>query len=295
MHIQKLILTNMYSNIEMETNIISLSTTMTNAPSSKKKKAMSSEKASKVKKEGHSNETDFSLMIPGSEVLEGTGKVDVQYKNYSFSLKKECKRIQMALYSLESKNWLETSPSAMLCKDCLTIYPKNFEEYVNEKQHYKELLREKMVNLKNHLCLKENLREYLNLIIFKNGEVHFLVMKDKGLQYIYESSEVLDVLLNNVEVFNSSALKKGDIPEQKVVIKSKQTNTSGGIKWVNLIEIEVRNSSKGHYAQMLCVCNRDILFSLLNKNIEKTNQYEKIVLFGKSNILYEEIQNANIV
>jgi hypothetical protein len=63
-----------------------------------------------------------------------------------------------------------------------------------------------------------------------------------------------------VEVFNSQAIKKGDYPEQKVIIKSR--NTKG--KLANLIEIEIRNSSDNHYAQMLCVCNRDNLYNLLN-------------------------------
>lgn len=256
-----------------------------------KKKAMSSEKASKVKKDGHSNEDEFALLLPGSFVVSGTGKTDVQYKEFSFSLKKICKRIQLALYSIKSKNWLESSPSAMLCKDCLTIYPKTFEEYTNNKNMYKELLREKMVNLKNHLSIRENLSEYLNLIIFKNGEVDFLVMKDKDSQYIYYSTEVLNVLLDNIEIFNSVAMKKGDFPEQKVIIKSKNNNN----KLANLIEIEIRNSSEGHYAQMLCVCNRDNLFNLLNNNIEKTKMTNNttsetnIVLKGESINLLSEI------
>lgn len=256
----------------------------------RKRKAMSSDKASKVKKDGHTNEYDFTQLLSGSVVKTGTGKTDVQYKGWGFSLKKECKRIQFALYSKNSKNWLETSPSAMLCKDCLTIYPEDFDTYNSNKNHYKELLREKMITLKNHLSIKENLHEYLNLIIFKNGEVDFLVMKDTDVQYIYYASEVLDVLLNNVIVLNSGAIKEGDVAEQKVIIKCENEKK----KLNNLIEIEVRNSGGSHYAEMLCVCNRDNLFGLLNRVIEQTNAINaNVILKGNANILLEQEFTAN--
>lgn len=257
---------------------------------SRKRKAMSSAKASKVKKDGHTNEDDFTQLLSGSVVKSGTGKTDVQYKEWGFSLKKECKRIQFALYSKNSKNWIETSPSAMLCKDCLTIYPSDFDTYNSNKNHYKELLREKMIALKNHLSVKENLHEYLNLIMFKNGEVDFLVMKDASVQYIYYAPEVLETLLNNVVVLNSGAIKVGDIAEQKVIIKCENEKK----KLHNLLEIEVRNSGGSHYAEMLCVCNRDILFGLLNRMIEQTNAVNtNVVLKGNANVLLEQEFTAN--
>jgi hypothetical protein len=252
---------------------------------SRKRKAMSSAKASKVKKDDHSNEDDFTQLLSGSVVKAGTGKTDVQYKDWGFSLKKECKRIQFALYSKNSKNWIETSPSAMLCKDCLTIYPEDYETYNTNKSHYKEMLREKMINLKNHLSIRENLREYLNLIMFKSGEVDFLVMKDWDTQHIYHANDVLNTLLDNVIVDNSRAIKIGDVAEQKVIIKCKNEKNN----WTNLIEIEVRNSGSNHYAEMLCVCNRDNLFRLLETRIGETNQITpNVVLKGTASLLLEQ-------
>jgi hypothetical protein len=249
----------------------------------RKKKAMSSDKASKVKKDGHTNEDDFTQLLSGSVVKAGTGKTDVEYKGWSFSLKKECKRIQFALYSKNSKNWVASSPSATLCRDCLLIYPEDYTTYNANKNEYKELLREKMVNLKNHLSIKENLHEYLNLIMFKSGEVDFLVMKDFDSQYIYHASDVLETLLNNVVVENSRAIKIGDVAEQKVVIKCKNVKNN----WTNLIEIEVRNSGSNHYAEMLCVCNRDNLFRLLECHIYETCFIGKVYLRGSAIALLE--------
>lgn len=249
----------------------------------RKKKAMSSDKASKVKKDGHNNEDDFTQLLSGSVVKAGTGKTDVEYKGWSFSLKKECKRIQFALYSKNSKNWVVSSPSAMLCRECLLIYPQDYDTYNTNKGQYKELLREKMVSLKNHLSVRDNLHEYLNLIMFKSGEVDFLVMKDWNIQYIYHASDVLETLLNNVIVENSRAIKIGDVAEQKVVIKCKNEKNN----WTNLIEIEVRNSGSNHYAEMLCVCNRDNLFRLLETHIAETCFIGKVYLRGSTIALLE--------
>jgi hypothetical protein len=259
-------------------------TAQTNEPKKMpKKKSMSSEKASKVKKDGHSNEDDFTELLVGSLVKKGTGKADVVYKDWSFSLKKICKRIQFALYSKNSTNWLQTSPSSVLCKSCLDIYPKEYTEYNTNKPVYKEQLRSKMVLLKEHLSLSENLHEYLNLIIFKCGQVDFLVMKDVSGQYIYYNRDVLAAILENVEVTNSQVRKEGDYPEQKVIIKCKNNKD----KNTNLIEIEIRNSGENHYAEMLCVCNRDTLFSLLNRVISETSTKNNVVLKGKAVELLE--------
>lgn len=52
-----------------------------------KKKAMTSEKASIVKKAGHSNESEFADLI-GGQVIPGQGKADVVKNGANFSLKK---------------------------------------------------------------------------------------------------------------------------------------------------------------------------------------------------------------
>jgi len=237
-----------------------------------KKKAMSSEKASFVKKEGHFNEDDFAALI-GGEKIKGTQKGDILKNGHKLSLKKICKRIQFALYGIDSENWVESSPSAVKCKNILSIYPESFAEYQGNKTHYKSLLREKMVDFKDHLSIKDNLKEYLSLVITKSGDVDYIVMKDKTNQFIFDASEVIYTIVTNSVVVNSKAIKGGDTPEQKVLI----TIPKGKI-FVNLLELEIRNSSEGHYAKFLCVCFRDRLFELL-----------------KSCITEEKIFNDNLV
>jgi len=248
-----------------------------------KKKAMSSEKASFVKKEGHSNEDDFAPLI-GGEKIKGTGKADVQKNGYKFSLKKICSRIQFALYGKDSKNWIKTSPSAVKCKTILSIYPDSFAEYQENKTHYKSLLREKMIDLKDHLSVKANLREYLSLVITKSGDIDYIVMKDETRHFIFDASETIDAVVSKAVVVNSKARKAGDTPEQKVLITIPK-----GKGFANLIELETRNSSEGHYAEFLCVCNRDRLFELLTKSITDEQIFnENLVVRGKAIKEFEE-------
>jgi hypothetical protein len=242
-----------------------------------KKKAMSSEKASVVKKAGHTNETEFASLI-GGQVIPGQGKADVVKNGINFSLKKICKRIQVALYSRNSKHWAESSPSAMMCKDILGIYPASFDDYKSNKDHFKSILREKMVAFKDHLSDPANLKEYLGLVFTNSGEVQNIVMKDGTSQYIFDAEEAIDTIVKTAQVVNSKARKAGDTPEQKALITIPK-----GKGYRNLLELEIRNSSNGHYAEFLCVCNRDQLFELLKTSIvEETIFKDNLVVRGKA-------------
>lgn len=237
-----------------------------------KKKAMSSEKASIVKKAGHTNETEFAALI-GGWVIPGRGKVDVVKNDINFSLKKVCKRIQVALYSRNSKYWAESSPSAMMCKDILTIYPTSFDDYKANKPHFKSLLREKMIAFKDHLADPANLKEYLTLVFTNSGEVHFIVMKDGINQYVFDANEAIDAIVSVAQVVNSKARKPGDTPEQKALVTIPK-----GKGYINLLELEIRNSSSGHYAEFLCVCNRDALFDLLKTTIANVSVFSDVIV-----------------
>jgi hypothetical protein len=128
------------------------------------------------------------------------------------------------------------------------------------------------------------------------GDNDFSEQGEGGATYAHRqmmSPKSVPALLNETEGQVSQYFHgkgKGDFPEQKVIIKSKNNNN----KLANLIEIEIRNSSEGHYAQMLCVCNRDNLFNLLNNNIEKTKiTNNNLVLKGESITILDEIINNN--
>jgi len=259
-----------------------------NAP---KKKAMSKEKASFVKKEGHTNEDDFAALVGGVKV-EGTGKTDVRmpmedgviWKNCS--LKKICKRIQFALYSAKSKHWSSSEITA-LCKACFAVYPPTFAEYQANKTEVKARLRGPMVALKEFLNADPaHVATFLRQFITNGDEIDLLVMKDEGydvkaegekadegaektpIHYIFDAKEVIQILVSNTQVSNSTGFKAGETPEQKVIFKyEKKPGT-----WKNIIEVEMRNSSEQHYAELLCVCNRDDLLGLLLRSTQGTSE-----------------------
>jgi hypothetical protein len=229
-----------------------------------KKKSMSSEQASFIKKDGHQNEKDFGELLSGSIVKIGREKADIEYNGYTFSLKKMCKRIQFALYSRKSSNWLTNIESFKLCKDCLDVYPETYDLYKKNKKLYKENLREKIISLKNYLSTDtRHLHEFLIWIMFKNS-VDFLVLKDQTQHYIYHAKQVVNTLIDCVQIATSQVVKRNDYPDQKVLLKCENKNK----KIVNLIEIEIRNSTPQHFARLLCVCNRDVLFHLLQEKIK---------------------------
>lgn len=244
-----------------------------------KKKAMSSEKASFVKKAGHINETEFALII-GGQVISGQGKPDVVKNDFYFSLKKVCKRIQVANYCRTSKSWVESSPSAMICKDILTIYPESFDDYKVNKHQIKTMLRPKMIAFKEHLSEPANLAEYLSLVFTKSGKVQFIVMKEGTKHYIFDSAEAIDIIVESAIIINSRARKAGDTHEQKVLITIPNGKGKG---YQNLLELEIRNSSKGHYASFQCGCNRDPLLRLLKSSIvEEAIFKDNLVVRGKA-------------
>ena len=248
-----------------------------------KKKSMTKEKASFVKKAGHYNEDEFALLIQG-ETIGNTGKTDVKKGLWNFSLKKECKRIQFALYSANSKHWKQDSEISNLCKACIDIYPPTFAEYADNKPLFKALLREKMIVLKDWLQNNDNVCTFFHQFITNNGEIHFVVMKDGDHQHIFDAQEVVQTLSKETMICNSQATKTGETSEQKVIVKYKNDKD----KWKNLVEIEMRNSSPNHFAQFLCVCNRDDLFCLLKRCISHTtNIGDNIVAYGSraSNVM----------
>jgi hypothetical protein len=223
-----------------------------------RKKAMSSEKASQVKKDGHKNEDDFSLLVGGKKIT-GTGKKDCLLNDKQYSLKKICKRIQFSLYTKDSNYWEKTDKIHKACLECLNIYPSSFEEYTADKHNIKLKLAECMLNLKTLLKNNENLKHLLNFFI-RNYTIDYIGFEFTTHHKIYDAIALIDYLSENLIVENSKKRKNGEYDNQKVILKA----SFNGKKPVNIIELEIRNSSATHYCEFLCVCNRDKLVELIS-------------------------------
>lgn len=255
-------------------------------PVGNKKKAMSSEKASKVKNEGHSNEDCFIKQVGGSKI-KGTGKTDVKLSNQNLSLKKVCSRIQFSLYGINSKYWGSTNYEIKeifdKVIDCLKVFPENFDTYIADKLKYKNLLADKINILHNFLDNEYKKKLFLKKFITNDDEIDYLVFQDNDKWSVFDANDVVNTIVKHSQFETSKSIKPGDFAGLKVLIKCK--NNKGRI--VNLIENEIRNSGENHYREFLCVCNRDILLNLLKKhiNIVCSKKHTHLKLYGSKTIL----------
>lgn len=222
-----------------------------------KKKAMTSEQASKAKKGGHKNEQQFADLIDGT-VMQGspTKKPDVLDALGNTHSVKCGEYWQIFLYGenrLEQDTFLqETGEASKIMLDCLREFPPDRAKYVACKQKYKEALRPHMRRLLAELQKPGKFAKFLDKAIFNGGNAEYLsftlekatVSIEKKRFNTYKREDVISAFVADLTLDNSRARKKGDTSEQKVVLKSKSLDGR------NVGEIELRNDSVRHYKQM---------------------------------------------
>lgn len=208
----------------------------------KKRKAMSSEKAREVRAQGHIDALEFAKLIGLETDYKNNiiAKKDViDPSGDTHSVKSGKKRWQIFLYSknrFESDDaFLSMNGIGQLFIKCLNVFPITFDEYQNNKQHYKEILRSPMQELCELLKLKRRVRTFLNKAFFNGGEVDYLTIKHNGLFHVFYNKDVINAFADNLIISNSLARKLGETSEQKVLFKYNNNN---------LGEIEIRNISK---------------------------------------------------
>jgi len=116
-----------------------------------------------------------------------------------------------------------------------------------------------MLNLKTLLENNENLKHLLNFFI-RNYTIDYIGFEFVRHHKIYDAIAFIDYLSKNLIVENSKKRKTGEYDNQKVILKA----SLNGKKPVNIIELEIRNSSAQHYCEFLCVCNREKLVKLIS-------------------------------
>ncbi len=246
-----------------------------------KKKAMTSEKASYVKRKGHADAREFAELLGiGREYRsEPQAKKDViDLEGHSYSVKSGEKKWQIFLYGrtrFESDyTFRGMNGLGDLFLRCINSFPEKREEYLRNKDEYKRKLQEPMRELCNRLSEKRLLAAFIDKSIFNSGEVDFLVIKEEGIFHVFGNKEVVNTLVNNYEVENSKAKGKNQLDDQKVIFRVKG-KTHG--------EIEMRNDSDIHYREVKFWLDKKLTFNLLKLEIRGTKNFnEKIVLYGKA-------------
>lgn len=214
-----------------------------------KRRAMSSEKASFVKKQGHERENEFAHLIGlDNEYLnDKQAKKDViDFNGDGHSVKSGQKKWQIFLYSANrlqnDYGFLSMNGMGQLLVKCLEVFPENRIDYEGNKSLYKEKLKEPMRELCDKLQSKDRLKAFLSKAFFNGGEVQFLTIFssiDEKIRIFYYK-DVVDVLAKKLSIENSKARQKGQFDAQKVIFKTDKT----------LGEIELRNDSDIHYREI---------------------------------------------
>lgn len=258
-----------------------------------KKKAMTSEKASYVKRKGHADAREFAKLLGiGKEYRsEPQAKKDViDFEGYSYSVKSGEKKWQIFLYGKTrfEKDYTFRGMDGLgeLFLECIKSFPAQRRVYLKNKRKYKYKLQEQMQRLCQKLKEKRLLAAFIDKSMFNSGEVNFLVIKENKIFYVFWSREVVDVLTANYIVENSKARSKNQIDAQKVIFRV-GGRTHG--------EIEMRNDSEVHYREVKFWLDKKLTFELLKSKIKRVKNFNrKIVLYGKAiNKLFKYRINSN--
>lgn len=244
----------------------------------RRRRAMTSEQASRVKLSGHQNEQDFATLIGGSVNLGShTDKkdvIDAQHRSHSV---KAGTWWQIFLYSRER---LKTNTIfqgigqvANIMIDCIDAYPVNRDDYIAAPILAKQRLQPEMRKLLAELQKPVTFRAFLDKALFDGGNADYLSIFlgpanteiSKKEFHIFHKNEVVATVDANITLQNSKARRKGQMDDQKVIFRS-------NLQQKNIGEIEDRHDSHTHYREMKFRLNAQGVYSILTEKIKGTDQ-----------------------
>jgi hypothetical protein len=246
-----------------------------------KRKAMTKEKAREVRSQGHADAFEFALAIGLSRDYKNDAKAKkdvIDLAGDAHSVKSGNKRWQIFLYS---KNRFETDDAfqsmngiGQLLIKALDAFPNQYADYIVDKEPHKRKLRQVMRKLKEKFSERRRVKTFLGKAFFNGAEVNYLTVKHEGYFHVFYNQDIIDVFGQHLEIVNSQARKANDTPEQKILFR---------YKGINLGELEIRNSGKNHYKEVLFVMNKLKVLDLLFEKIKPLKKFnDKVVTYGKA-------------
>ncbi|MCD6222020.1 hypothetical protein J7K25_07695 [bacterium] len=246
-----------------------------------RKKAMTSQKASYVKRKGHEDAKEFAdaLGIGKEYKSDPKAKKDIiDSEGNAYSVKSGEKKWQIFLYGKTrfESDFVFKGMNGIgdLFLKCIESFPESRSDYLKNKEFYKKRLQIPMRQLCEKLKEKRILAAFIDKSMFNSGEVDFLVIKNEDIFHVFWGYEVVKILTESFEVDNSKGRRKGEFDAQKVVFK---------ISGRTFGEIEMRNDSDVHYREIKFWLDKKLIFNLLKSQIvRKQNFNNKMILYGKS-------------
>lgn len=253
-----------------------------------KKRAMSSEQASQVKRAGHRNENDFAALI-GGRIHGGshTDKRDVMDAQDRSHSVKSGTWWQVFLYSrkrLETNTMFQGLKLADIMIGCLDCYPERREDYLSDKITVKKKLQSYMRDLLEELDKPRTFQAFLEKALFEGGNADYLSIflgpAKEAIQnktfHVFHKNDVALALSSNVTLRNSKAQNPTQMDDQKVVFRSNFHRRIIG-------EIEDRHDSNLHYREMKCRLNAQDVFDILTSEITgKDRKNDHVIAYGKA-------------
>ncbi len=248
----------------------------------RKKRALSSEDARRIRQRGYDDAKEFAQSIGLSSDYQNDphAKKDViDPSGDAHSVKSGEKKWQIFLYRL-GRFWGDDAFAVMngigdRLADCINSFPPTFPAYQRDKISAKERLRRPMKKLAELLQDKRRLRAFLNKAMFNDGEVNYLTVKHEGIFHVFLNKDVVKVFGDNLEVCNSRARTQSQMSEQKVLFRYNERN---------LGELEMRNDSRGHYREVRFNMIKPKAMELLFLQIPMTKTFsQKVYVYGNAN------------
>jgi len=247
----------------------------------RRRRALSSEDARRIRQRGHDDAKQFAQSIGLSSDYQNDirAKKDViDPSGDAHSVKSGEKKWQIFLYGL-GRFWADDTFGAMngigdTLAACINAFPSDFRAYQRNKAAAKERLRRPMRKLAELLQDKRILRAFLNKSLFNAGEVNYLSVKHEGVFHVFLNQDVIQVFSDNLEVCNSRARTAGQTPEQKVLFR---------YNGLNLGELEMRNDGPVHYREVRFNMIKPKVMELLFSQIPMTNEFnDQVLVYGNA-------------
>ena len=240
----------------------------------KKTRASTPTAARKYRQKGHDDALQFALLIGLKADYKNDKKAKkdvIDPSGDAHSLKSGQKKWQIFLYTrsrfIEDPTFGAMNGIGEILVRCIDSFPECYADYTGaRKLQAKEKLREPMRDLKEKLSHKSRLKAFLSKSIFNSGEVNYLTVKHEYQYHVFLNKDVIELLSRKLTVENSKARQKGQVDEQKVLLKYNN---------INIGEVEMRNDSKIHYREIRFNMYKPRVMNMLFEGMGKPNQWRK--------------------
>lgn len=248
----------------------------------RKRRAMTSEEARRVKLAGHQAESEFAQII-GGRIYPGSRKKDViDTQGNIHSVKSGDKKWQIFLYSRSRFEESIGFFGSALFIACIDSFPKDREKYTQNKVAYKLKLQPAMRALKDFLShtdqnfIHNNKTIFLQEALFHSSEVDYFTIKEGKNFHIFDAGEVVKTINDSTVLTNSKARNRDQMDDQKVIFVLPSRH-------ITLGEIEMRNDSAVHYRQVKFWMDRKITLALLMEKIQPVVQKSShLIAYGRA-------------